>query len=345
MDGHVDTVLGPIPAEALGPTLVHEHLLVDTRPRDGQGGDHEPLALHNYYLSRRNDDNANCLVLDSVSEAVSELGELSRNGGRSLVEVTPLCLGRDPAGLLSIARQSGLNIIMGGGFYDHDYHAANVHGRSAEELTEVIVADCTTGVTVADGEGTAVVRPGVIGEIALSWPPFECEVTALVAAGRAQAATGRTLVIHPGRHEHGPRFALEKAESAGADPSRVVISHIDRTLEDPLAVAALAERGAFVACDLFGSESSYYPYSDFAMPNDAGRLRLIRAVAELGWIEQILVSHDIYSKTHLLRYGGEGYGHILRDVAPVMERFGLDEEAREQILVRNPARALTGREP
>jgi len=40
----------------------------------------------------------------------------------------------------------------------------------------------------------------------------------------------------------------------------------------------LGQVGAHVSFDLFGAESSYYPYSDFAMPNDAGRLRLIRGV-------------------------------------------------------------------
>lgn len=346
MDGQVDTVLGPVTSADLGATLIHEHLLVDTRSSAHKETGHlvEPLGLHNYYLARRNDDNPHCLVLDSVSEAVDELGHFAAFGGGTLVEVTPRCLGRNPAGLVEIARATGVSIVMGGGFYDHDYHGELVHDSTVEELTAMIVGDCLEGVVVR-GADLAPVKSGVIGEMGLSWPSTDCEHKALVAAARSQAVTGNALIIHPGRHPDAPMWALEQAERAGADPARVVLSHLDRTLDDPKALAALALRGAFVALDLFGNESSFYPYSEFAMPNDAGRLRLVRALADLGQLGKVLISHDIYSKAHWLRYGGEGYAHILRDVVPVMGRFGIDDRMSRQILVDNPAAALTGQAP
>jgi len=343
MSGDVDSVLGLLRAGDLGVTLMHEHLLVDTRTPAHKEASHtaEPLALHNHYLARRNDDHPHALVLDSVSEAIDELRHFAAYGGGTLVEVTPRCLGRNPAGLVEIARHCGVNIVMGGGFYDHHYHGELVHDKSIEELTELIVSDCLEGVPTSPAGG-ALVKAGVIGEMGLSWPATACEHKALVAAARSQAATGKTLIIHPGRDRDSPSWALDEAERAGADPGRVVLSHLDRTLDDPHALAALARRGAFISLDLFGSESSFYPYSDFAMPNDAGRLRLIRAVGDLGWLDRVLISHDIYSKAHLLRYGGEGYAHILRDVVPMMARFGIDDSSSRKILVENPVRALTG---
>jgi len=342
MTGPVDTVLGQVMAGDLGQTLMHEHLLIDTRTAAHREASHlaVPLGLHNYYLSRRNDDHPHCLVLDSVSEAADELRHFAAAGGRTLVEVTPVCLGRNPAGLAEISRATGIHVVMGAGFYEHEYHADAVHDRSAEQLAETIVRDCEEG--VAGVSPARSVKAGVIGEIGLSWPATDCEDRVLVAAARAQAATGKLLIVHPGRDPAAPRWALDRAEQAGADPARIALAHLDRTLEDPLQVARLAERGAYVSFDLFGAESSYYPYSGFAMPNDAGRLRLIRAVADLGHITRVLVSHDIYSKTHWLRYGGEGYAHILRDVVPVMDRFGIDTGMCRQILVDNPARALGG---
>lgn len=343
MEGHAETVLGPVRACDLGPTLMHEHLLVDTRTAADKEASHEavPLGLHNYYLARRHNDHPHCLVLDSVSEAADELAHFAAAGGRTVVEVTPVCLGRNPAGLAEISAASGVQVVMGTGFYDHDYHAASVHELAAGQLAELIVADCEEGVAAAPGK--ARVKAGVIGEIGLSWPATECEHKVLTAAAKAQATTGRLLIVHPGRDPAAPRWALDRAEEAGADPARVALAHLDRTLDDPGAVAELARRGAYVSFDLFGSESSFYPYSDFAMPNDAGRLRLIRAVADLGQIAKVVVSHDIYAKTHLMRYGGEGYAHILRDVAPVMDRFGIDAAMRRQLLVDNPAAALSGR--
>ncbi len=339
--GSVDSVLGPVPGEELGPTLVHEHLLVDTRTTEHKEASHRatPLGPHNYYLSRRRDDHPHALVLDSVSEAVDELRHFRDLGGRTLVEVTPRCLARNPAGLVAIARESGVNVVMGGGFYDHHYHQDVVHRASVDALAELLVHDCTEGVDIGERK---TVRSGVIGEIGLSWPVLDCERKALVAASMAQAATGKALVIHPGRNPEGPRFALDEAERAGADPSRVVLSHIDRTLDEAAPIVELARRGAFVSFDLFGNESSFYPYSDFHMPNDGARLLLIRSVADLGELDQVVVSQDIYRKTHLLRYGGEGYGHILRDVVPVMDRFGLDAGMQRSLLTDNPARALTG---
>jgi len=340
MKGVVETVLGPVSVAELGPTLVHEHLFVDTRTpsQRAESRSREPLALHNYYLSRRNDDNPHCLVLDSVSEAAAELAHFAGAGGGTVVEVTPICLGRQPARLAELSREAGVKIVMGGGFYDHDYHDARVHEWPVEQLAELIVADCIEGVALDEPGG--VVKAGVIGEIGLSWPMLECERKALVAAARAQARTGRALIIHPGRHPTAPSQALEVATAAGADPGRVVLSHLDRTLDDPAAIAALAAAGAFVSFDLFGHESSFYPYSDFAMPNDAMRLRLVCAVAELGFDHRIVLSQDIYSKAHWVRYGGEGYAHILRDVVPVMDRFGIDEALQRRLLVENPARAL-----
>jgi phosphotriesterase-related protein len=342
MAGQVDTVLGPVIAGDLGQTLMHEHLLVDTRTAAHKEASHlaVPLGLHNYYLSRRNEDHPHCLVLDSVSEAADELRHFAAAGGRTLVEVTPVGLGRNPGGLAEISRATGVHVVMGAGFYDHEFHVDAVHDQGAEQLAETIVRDCVEG--VADMSRARSVKAGVIGEIGLSWPATDCEHKVLVAAARAQAVTGKLLLIHPGRDPAAPRWALDQAEQAGADPARTALAHLDRTLEDPLQVARLAERGAYVSFDLFGSELSHYPYSDFAMPNDAGRLRLIRAVADLGHISRVLVSHDIYSKTHWLRYGGEGYAHILRDVVPVMDRFGIDTGMRRQILVDNPARALGG---
>jgi len=91
---------------------------------------------------------------------------------------------------------------------------------------------------------------------------------------------------------------------------------------------------------LFGKECSHYPYSDFPMPNDGGRLRLIGALVDAGLADRILISHDIYSKVHTSRYGGEGYGHILERVVPRFQQYGLGGELWRQFLVTNPAAVL-----
>jgi hypothetical protein len=43
----------------------------------------------------------------------------------------------------------------------------------------------------------------------------------------------------------------------------------------------------------------------------------------------------------LCRYGGYGYGHVLRTIVPWLRREGVSEEALLKMLVANPRRILT----
>jgi phosphotriesterase-related protein len=123
------------------------------------------------------------------------------------------------------------------------------------------------------------------------------------------------------------------------------MSHLDRTLESIDDIAELARAGAFVAFDLFGHETSYYSHSPFLLPNDAGRLRMVGELLGRGHAHQVLMAQDICNKTHLSRYGGEGYAHILRRVVPIMEQLGMGADVQHLLLVTNPALALTGLAP
>ena len=93
--------------------------------------------------------------------------------------------------------------------------------------------------------------------------------------------------------------------------------------------------------DFFGLESGFYPFAPVDMPNDAGRLAIIQVLIERGHLEQILISQDICPVARLRRYGGEGYGHIFRNVVPMMRAKGFRQEEIDTILVENPRRFLT----
>ena len=113
-------------------------------------------------------------------------------GGRTIVDVTPSDLGRRPGGLREVARLTDVNILMGCGFYVHEYHAPEVHDLPVEALSEIILRDCLEGIAVTGPEGQSeTVKAGVIGEIGLSWPLVACERKVLVAASQAQRASSR----------------------------------------------------------------------------------------------------------------------------------------------------------
>ena len=53
-------------------------------------------------------------------------------------------------------------------------------------------------------------------------------------------------------------------EGAGADLSRTVMSHLDRTVFSEEALLTLARRGCYLEYDLFGIETSHYPVHIYA---------------------------------------------------------------------------------
>jgi len=77
------------------------------------------------------------------------------------------------------------------------------------------------------------------------------------------------------------------------------------------------------------------------LPNDTQRINEIMHLVDAGYLNQILVSQDIWNKIQCCRYGGWGYAHILRNTVPVMRAKGVSEEMIHTIMVENPKRLLT----
>jgi phosphotriesterase-related protein len=354
MAGQVMTVSGPVAPQTLGVTQPHEHILLSFLGTGAELAEPSPAAYppgrgaavawdaplqpRIYHRVRRDDALiADMQALSDEAEAVEALVEFREAGGGCLVDVTPIGIGRNPAGLARVSAASGVPVVMGCGWYVHYLHPPEVAALSAAALAERMAAEIVEGV---DGTG---IRPGIIGEIGLSHPTHPDEAKVLAAAAQVQAATGYALTIHPGRDRGAPWEALRIVEAAGGDIGRTVIGHLDRTLFDDAEFLALARTGCWLEQDLFGFESSYYPYADIDMPNDAIRVRRFARLAEAGFLDRLLVSMDVYNKARLTRYGGEGYQHILWNVAPLMRRRGFSEAEVMQVLADNPQRMLTVR--
>jgi phosphotriesterase-related protein len=129
---------------------------------------------------------------------------------------------------------------------------------------------------------------------------------------------------------------------AGADISRVVISHIDRAVRNPKNRNELAKTGYYLEYYLFGREGYYPPHwRVIDLPNDHQRLNEISQLTDEGYLNQILISHGIISKTRLCTYGGWGYAYILRDTASYMRLKGFSDEVIRSIIVDNPKRLMT----
>src|SRR5665213_289753 len=96
----VRTVRGDVEPSELGPTDAHEHLFFVTPIQPGDEG----LRL-----------------LDGLVE----VGELVAAGGRTLVDWTPLGLGRDPEGLLRVSEATGLHVVAATGVHRDAHYLAD----------------------------------------------------------------------------------------------------------------------------------------------------------------------------------------------------------------------------
>jgi len=335
--GKVQTVLGFIDPAELGHTQLHEHLLVTLIPalrREEAVG--EEIRMENLGWNRRYwTSNPENLRLTSEEDAIEEMRDYKEAGGGAVVELSLTDIDRDPEGMARISKATGVHVIMGAGYYMLPYHPPEVESLSEEEIAERIVREVIEGV---DGTG---IKSGIIGEIGLDWPIRDNEAKVLRASARAQKETGAALNIHPGRNSAGPMEAMRIVMDSGGDPERTVMSHIDRTLFSLEDMLELAETGCYLEWDLFGHEASYYPLAPIDMPNDAVRVDYIIKLIEAGYRDKLLIAQDICTKVQLKKYGAEGYSHILKNVLPLMERKGMNEENIEILTVKNPARVLT----
>src|SRR5215813_13647599 len=88
--GKVQTVLGLIEPDALGATLMHEHVLCDITPPDLRARNlpDPEITLENHWaVSYGTVQHATNKRLDLMDIAISEVQELATAGGRSLVEL------------------------------------------------------------------------------------------------------------------------------------------------------------------------------------------------------------------------------------------------------------------
>lgn len=338
--GVVRTVLGDVEAGAIGPALIHEHVLFDIVPPGVQGDPGAEITLRDRWQIdyRSNEVPANAHQRDSTI-AAAELALYAADGGSLIVDQSVAGLARDAEGLAQAARESGVHVVAAAGTYTAPFLDPATAALGVDALADRFTDEVDTGI---DGTG---IRAGLIGEIGCSWPLKDVERRALRAAASAQRRTGAAISVHPGRHETACAQILDILEEAGADLSRVILCHMDRTHPDGAGIAPLLDRGAAVEWDFFGIEQSHYwMAADLELPTDLGRLRLIREFADAGHADRILISQDICTKTRMRRWGGHGYGHILRNVRPLMARRGFSEALIEALLRGNPLRYLTLRE-
>jgi phosphotriesterase-related protein len=339
MPALIRTVTGDIAPESAGVTLVHEHLHMDATPLltehgySADSGHAEPFTAATAGECRWNPgahpDNYALTEIDAVLEDLLDARDL---GVATVVDATPIDLGRSPARLRELAQRTGLQIVMGTGYYLAATHRGVLEDGHEEQATyDRILEEHRHGV---DG-----VHPGLIGEIGTGHPPAPSELRVLRGAARAARATGLALSVHIHPWGDGGRTVMDVVADVGLSPHRVVLQHMNTAIGAPDYLTELLHSGAHLGFDLFGFDHSLLGAGRYP-PSDADAATAVARLVHDGWIQQLVLSQDVGVRTRLRRYGGWGYGHLLRHVVPLLRERGVDDTGLATLLVANPARLL-----
>ena len=312
---HVQTVLGPVDPATLGFTLPHEHTAIALWQ--------VPNRWDYWELTR------------DAPIITEELGRFRDAGGSTLVDLTLSGVGRDPTWLVQLARDTGLTLVMGCGWYREAYYPAEarIDRRSVEDLADELVREASDGIAVPGLD--AAVRPGIIGEIGTDKPWLSAQEERVHrAVARASRRTGLAITTHAVMSDVG-LAQLTVFEDEGADLSRVIIGHADSypVLDHYLEII---RRGANLEFDFLGM--SFTPQERLGEPRI---IDLLRELLSRGHADRLFVSQDVCHNAQLRHYQGNGYTYLQDTFLPRLRAAGVSAAEVDQLTIANPRRILT----
>jgi len=299
-------VTGPIAADRLGLTLMHEHVLVDF------------IGAAEVSPSRYD--------ADAVFKAVlPHLRQARTLGCETLVECTPAYLGRDPRLLKRLSEASGVHILSNTGYYGaaKDKHLpAHAFGETAEQLAARWVGEWERGI---DGTG---IKPAFM-KIGVDESPLSPIDARLVrAAALAHRKTGLPIASHT--TTGAAAFEeLDLLEAAAVPLSAFIWVHAHAERDETFHARA-ARRDAWVEFDGISPASV------------ARHVALVGRMKAEGLLGHVLVSHDAGWYRVGEPGGGEfrPYDTLFTEFVPALKASGFGEGEIHTLLVDNPRRAL-----
>jgi predicted metal-dependent phosphotriesterase family hydrolase len=311
----VRTVLGDIPAERLGVTYLHEHLIIDS-----------PLVA----------DRFPHIHLPSVDDAVAELRLCAGAGVGAMVDAMPCAAGRDVLKLAAISRATGIQVVAVTGLHTARYYDGHpwTSREPAAVLADLLTADITEGIDRYDYTGPVIRRTehraGMIKVAALGVELSDAEGRLFDAAAEAHHRTGAPILTHC-EGGLGGLAQVERLAELGVPLSRVVLSHTDKH----------ADLGYHRELLTTGVNLEY----DQALRQDPGEQRgtawLLSAMLAEGYRDQLLLGTDGARRSLWRTLGGApGLAWLAAGFSAVLESWGVDAGTRRTLLVDNPARVL-----
>lgn len=306
----VNTVLGPVPVEELGWTLMHEHIYI---------------ALLGWEFDPRNSFDWQ-QALESIA---GEMGKLRDNGVRTVVDATTIDMGRNVEFLFDVAKRSGVNIVASTGLFTEGTGLPfYFRGREVDDIADWMVRELT------EGMGRTSVRAGAIKVGTGLGRIGQYEEKVLRAACRAQRRTGAPIITHTEGGTMG-REQVDIFEAEGADLSRVVIGH-SCSNGDLRYHFDILRRGANLGVDKVG-HNAY-------MPEDV-RLAIITGAVAAGYAGQVMLSQDMIGSLDgriLPLSPMRVFDYIVTGFLPKLRDAGVSQRSIEAMLAGLPRKMFGG---
>jgi phosphotriesterase-related protein len=310
----VETVTGPVDANRLGTTLVHEHLIY----RDEAVASWWPEELHE-------------VAMESARAVVER-------GVKTICEPTGMFGGRDVGFSRRVAEESGLQVVPCTGIYTYDHLPTFFVTRDADLMADLFVHDVEEGIQDTGIKAAflkcAADQPGVTENIE--------KVHRAVA--RASVRTGTPIMAHSHPASQTGLRQVEIFEEEGVDLSRVQIAHTGDT-EDLDYIERLLDKGVFIGMDRYGLE--------IFLPLEK-RNATVTALLERGYADRMFLSQDycatidwypVEMEEQLLAAGAAkdwSMTLVLDRVIPTLREGGMTDDQLQTMMVENPRRWLTG---
>ncbi len=310
----VNTVLGPIPAEELGFVAVHEHI--------GYGMPGSELDTKWWKSPEQR-----------YEETVPKLRKFREHGGRTFVDATGICNGRDVNYYKSLSAKTGVHIVASTGFVGGDTALPFFARASVDYLARHFIHEIT--VSIGDTESRAgVIKVGVSRGGRMT----DLDKRIYRAAARASLATGVPILTHLAIDAENA-IAIFNEEDLPLD--RVLFGHADDGVNaEKTRDTWIAEQGGRVGFDTFGYDTELPDPPFWARPRKERLDHFLRFIGH-GHLDKVLASAD--ANCSPLGWGGvKGHtvNYLFENLIPDLRAAGLDESAITTIFVDNPASFL-----
>lgn len=209
---------------------------------------------------------------------------------------------------------------------------------SADELTELFIAELTTGVDEFDYTSPIIRRTNYragLAKVATSGEsPDARDLKSTDAVANASVATGAPVLTHC-EGGLGGIAQVERFLNAGIPASSIILSHVDKT-NDLNYLRGLAETGVVLELDQSLKGRAQGPESFTA--------RAVVYLLEAGFEDQIVLGTDGARRSLWTSLGGDpGLAWLAATFPAVLTEMGVGPEHLDKILHGNALRALTWR--